>query len=336
VFPAATSAGPSHPVTPPAPPPAGQAAPSSVRLRGDELVTFSGNKRDAKTFMFLAKRLITEQKLSVPVYGPRIFTDEARTWVVKLMQAYAQRGTELTWDIVWREFAACYLYDRVPNWEVRQHLFSRKYVQKARQSVPEYMSEFRHTVLFADDLSETDQVSWFLAGLVSEIAADCQTDHRNRPYTVLQELYEAARSVELRLVAQGRRQLQGAPSHLTASLTNPSTNLHRPRNALIRKGPTNSVQGRKRPFPSPQRGGGQWGRGRGRGRSAGRSRGSGPSAERTSELNDWIRWCTLNGSRCIECGQPGHWKDSCRSPSPMRRPEQWKAFMEAHTAPRSM
>ena len=183
-----------------------------VRLRGDELVTFSGNKKDAETFVFLAKRLADEHKLSVSEYAPRMFTDEARTWVVKLMQAYALKRVELTWEILWREFSACYLFDRFPNWEVRQLLFSRQYVQKAKQSVAEYMSVFRHTVLFADDLSETDQVSCFLAGLVpAEIVADCQTDVHNRPYTVLQELYEAARSVELRLVAQGRRVLHGAP-----------------------------------------------------------------------------------------------------------------------------
>ena len=328
-----------QPLTPPPPPPL-PAGPSSVtvRLRGDEMVTFSGNKKEAETFMFLAKRLISERNLSVPEYAPRLFTDEARTWVVKLMQAYSLKGVELTWEILWQEFSTCYMFDRFPNWEVRQLLFSRKYVQKAKQTVAEYMSEFRHTVLFASDLSETDQVSWFLAGLVPEIAADCQTDSHNRPYTTLQALYEAARSVELRLIAQGRRQVHGAPSHLTTGISNPTANLHRPRNAVMKcKGPTKNVQGHKRPFPFVQRGGGRSGSGRGRGRLSAPTRDTeAPFAGRqpvSDELKAWFNWCNKYPGRCIRCGRHGHRKADCRVENSLDTPDQRKAFMEAHAAP---
>ena len=311
-----------------------------VRLRGDELVTFSGNKKEAETFKFLAQRLFSAHNLSVQAYATRMFVDEARTWVVKLLQAHNARGTELTWDALWHEFTACYLYDRFPNWEIRQTLFSRKYVQKLRQSVPEYMTDFHHTVLLADDLSETDQVSWFLAGLVPDIAAECQTDRNNKPYSTLQDLYEAARAVELRLIAQGKRQVQGAPSHLTTALTGAlngaasGAGLHRTRNAVIQKKGTNPAHGCKRPFSNSQyasRGGGTFGRsaGRhnpGRGRSVGRHDQTSPHS---AALIDWIDWCHRHGPRCIRCGGLGHWSTGC--PATQRLTSaQWEAFKASH------
>ena len=178
-----------------------------------------------------------------------------------------------------------------------------------------------------------------MAGLVPDIAADCQTDSHNRPYTTLQALYEAARSVELRLVAQGRRQLQGAPTHLTSGLSNPTANLHRPRNAVIRKGPTKNVQGHKRPYAAVQRGRGQSGWGRGRGRSSAPTRDSAeqPATEPVSaELRTWLNWCReprSQGGRCIRCGQIGHRKLACTSTHPLYSSDLRRAFMAANSAP---
>ena len=327
-FPNLAAAGPA-----PAPAPGSPAGTVPVRLSGDELVTYDGHKRgaEAEAFMFLAKRLISLHSLSIDLYAPRMFKDEARAWFVKLLQLHAARGTVLTWDALWDEFTACYMFDRHPNWEVRQTLLSRRYVQRTDQSVADYMVHFRHTILMATDLSETDQVSWFLAGLVPEIAAECQTDALNKPYTVLQSLYEAARSVELRHIALGKRTVRGSTGHVSLNKnTSAGHYMRRPRNAGIRKsdsrfpntaansdkGPQGS-SGRKQYRAGPSRPRSSAGR-----RPAARAR---PAKTLSPELQAWLDYC-YHGHRCHRCGQTGHDKRNCRSRTPLTE-DSWARYI---------
>ena len=318
-------------------------APSTaqVRLHSDELVTFDGKKRgpEAEAFLFLAKQLVLQHKLPVDQYAIRMFTDEARAWYVKLLQVHHSKGTSITWDDIWREFAVCFTYDRNHNWEVRQNLMSRKYVQKAEQSVSSYMVHFRHVVMLATDLSETDQVSWFLAGLVPEIAAECQTDLHNKPFTVLQELYEAAKSVELKLISLGKRTVYGfpAPVSMNRKPAQASKATYRPRAAGIQKSssiarfPANSKHANSGKGPA------QGSSGRSKSRAGRykvqpptfkRSAGNSPPKPLSTKLKGWLAYCR-QGFRCHRCGQPGHEKGDCEAETSLSEPD-WQDFMAAN------
>ena len=318
-------------------------APSTaqVRLHSDELVTFDGKKRgpEAEAFLFLAKQLVLQHKLPVDQYAIRMFTDEARAWYVKLLQVHHSKGTVITWDDIWREFAVCFTYDRNHNWEVRQNLMSRRYVQKSEQSVASYMVQFRHIVMLATDLSETDQVSWFLAGLLPEIAAECQTDLHNKPFTVLQELYESAKSVELKLISLGKRTVYGfpAPVSMNRKPAQASRAAYKPRAAGIQKSSSKARFPANSSHTNSDKGPAQGSSGRFKSR-AGRNKVQQPAFKRpannmrtkplSAELKTWLAYC-YHGRRCHRCGQPGHEKMNCRSPTSLAEPD-WPGFMSAN------
>ena len=316
-------------------------ATAQVRLRSDELVSFDGKKRgpEAEAFMFLAKQLVLLHKLPVDQYASRMFTDEARAWYVKLLQVHHNKGTTITWDDLWQEFAVCFTYDRNHNWEVRQSLMSRRYVQKSEQSVASYMVHFRHIVMLATDLSETDQVSWFLAGLVPEIAAECQTDLHNKPFTALQELYESAKSVELKLNSLGKRTVHGFPTpvNLNRKPAQASKSAYKPRAAGIQKSSSDARFPANNTRTNSNKGPAQGSSGRFKSR-AGRNKVQQPAFKRPASnmrpkqlsagLKAWLAYCH-HGFRCHRCGQPGHEKQNCRAPTSLTEPD-WPDFMAAN------
>ena len=316
-------------------------AAAQVRLRSDELVVFDGKKRgpEAEAFMFLAKQLVHQHNLPVDQYASRMFTDEARAWYVKLLQVHHHKGTVITWDDIWQEFSVCFTYDRNHNWEVRQSLMSRRYVQKSEQSVAGYMVHFRHLVMLATDLSETDQVSWFLAGLVPEIAAECQTDLHNKPFTVLQELYEAAKSVELKLISLGKRTVYGfpAPVSMNRKPAQASKATYRPRAAGIQKSSSTARFPANSKHANSGKGPAQGSSGRSKSRAGRhkvqpptfkRSAGNAPPKPLSTKLKGWLAYCR-QGFRCHRCGQPGHEKGDCEAETSLSEPD-WQDFMAAN------
>ena len=323
-----------------APAPAPAPSTAQVRLQSDELVTFDGKKRgpEAEAFLFLAKQIVQQHKLPVDQYAIRMFTDEARAWYVKLLQVHHNKGTTVTWDDIWQEFTVCFTYDRNHNWEVRQSLMSRRYVQKSEQSVASYMVHFRHIVMLATDLSETDQVSWFLAGLVPEIAAECQTDLHNKPYTALQDLYESAKSVELKLISLGKRTVYGfpAPVSLNRKPAQASKAAYKPRVAGIQKSSSAARFPANYSRTNSGKGPAQGSSGRFKSRtghhkvqppSFKRSAGNAPKPL-SARLKAWLAYCR-QGFRCHRCGQPGHEKDACESDTSLSEPD-WPGFMAAN------
>jgi hypothetical protein len=124
-----------------------------------------------------------------------IMTSRALEW---LHQTYEQGITFSCLTDFLEKYEAQFCREvRYKKVEARMAFAERKVRQ--RSDVQAYVTHFRRITLKASDMSETDQIFWFLDGLKPELQERCATDSVGKPWTSLDAVIEYAYGQELAL-----------------------------------------------------------------------------------------------------------------------------------------
>ena len=85
--------------------------------------------------------------------------------------------------------------------EARQALYENRVVQRKHDSVGSYYTKFMDVVRQAEDMSVSDQISWFIHGLHPDLLATCVVQPNGHPWHDLKALLNFALGEEARLKA---------------------------------------------------------------------------------------------------------------------------------------
>jgi len=85
--------------------------------------------------------------------------------------------------------------------EARQALYENRVVQRKHDSVGSYYTKFMDVVRQAEDMSVSDQISWFIHGLHPNLLATCAVQPNGHPWHDLKALLNFALGEEARLKA---------------------------------------------------------------------------------------------------------------------------------------
>ena len=90
---------------------------------------------------------------------------------------------------------------RFKRQEARQALYEHKVVQRKAEAVGDYYVRFMAVVKQAEDMSVSDQISWFIHGLHPDLVGTCAVQTNGQPWTDLKALVNFALGEEARLKA---------------------------------------------------------------------------------------------------------------------------------------